>query len=152
MLALSGEYDFDEQSQPQQEQHETDLQLAHKLAATCHALYKGRIIIISILSIFAALIPCFYLSFLFLDQVTGIGPEIINFARDMSHSERSLDYSIASARFLLRPETLESLFVLYRRTADPKYRKWAWDIFQVITVLLLYTLSHNTADGCMLLV
>uniref|UniRef100_A0A452Y6T1 alpha-1,2-Mannosidase n=1 Tax=Aegilops tauschii subsp. strangulata TaxID=200361 RepID=A0A452Y6T1_AEGTS len=31
---------------------------------------------------------------------------------------------------LLRPETLESLFVLHRITEDPKYREWGWQIFQ----------------------
>ncbi|CAN6446386.1 unnamed protein product [Victoria cruziana] len=31
---------------------------------------------------------------------------------------------------LLRPETVESLFVLYRITKDPKYREWGWQIFQ----------------------
>ena len=31
---------------------------------------------------------------------------------------------------LLRPETVESLFVLYRITEDPKYREWGWQIFE----------------------
>lgn len=31
---------------------------------------------------------------------------------------------------LLRPETVESLFVLYRITEDPKYREWGWEIFE----------------------
>ncbi|RLN28878.1 hypothetical protein C2845_PM05G09400 [Panicum miliaceum] len=31
---------------------------------------------------------------------------------------------------LLRPETVESLFVLHRITEDPKYREWGWQIFQ----------------------
>ncbi len=32
---------------------------------------------------------------------------------------------------LLRPETVESLFYLYRFTKDEKYRDWGWNIFQV---------------------
>ncbi len=32
---------------------------------------------------------------------------------------------------LLRPETVESLFYLYRLTGEEKYRKWGWNIFQV---------------------
>lgn len=32
---------------------------------------------------------------------------------------------------LLRPETVESLFYLYRFTKDEKYRDWGWKIFQV---------------------
>lgn len=31
---------------------------------------------------------------------------------------------------LLRPETVESLFVLHRITEDPKYREWGWQIFK----------------------
>jgi len=34
--------------------------------------------------------------------------------------------------YLLRPETVESLFVLYRITGDPKYQEYGWDIFQAI--------------------
>ncbi|KAJ7212097.1 glycoside hydrolase [Mycena pura] len=36
------------------------------------------------------------------------------------------------ARYMLRPETIESLFLAYRLTGDEKYRNWAWDIFQAI--------------------
>lgn len=33
---------------------------------------------------------------------------------------------------LLRPETVESLFILWRVTGDPIYREWGWNIFQSI--------------------
>ncbi|KAJ7044147.1 glycoside hydrolase family 47 protein [Mycena alexandri] len=36
------------------------------------------------------------------------------------------------ARYMLRPETVESLFLAYRLTGNEKYRTWAWDIFQAI--------------------
>lgn len=36
----------------------------------------------------------------------------------------------ADAHNLLRPETVESLFYLYRLTGDNKYREWGWKIFQ----------------------
>ena len=29
-----------------------------------------------------------------------------------------------------RPETVESLFYLYRLTRDERYREWGWNIFQ----------------------
>ena len=29
-----------------------------------------------------------------------------------------------------RPETVESMFVLWRMTKDPKYREWGWQIFE----------------------
>ena len=36
------------------------------------------------------------------------------------------------ARYILRPETVESLFIAYRLTGDPKYRRWGWKIFEAI--------------------
>ena len=36
------------------------------------------------------------------------------------------------AHSLLRPETVESLFILYRLTGDKKYQQYGWDIFQAI--------------------
>ena len=34
------------------------------------------------------------------------------------------------AHNLLRPETVESLFVMWRVTGDPMYRVWGWHIFR----------------------
>lgn len=34
--------------------------------------------------------------------------------------------------FALRPETVESLFYMYRFTNDTKYRDWGWEIFENI--------------------
>ncbi|KAH7321190.1 family 47 glycosyl hydrolase [Stachybotrys elegans] len=36
-------------------------------------------------------------------------------------------------RHLLRPEAIESLFVLYRITGDATYQELAWDMFQAVT-------------------
>merc|ERR1712007_299749 len=38
----------------------------------------------------------------------------------------------ADAFSLLRPETVESLFVLFRVTGDERYRRWGWDIFNAM--------------------
>lgn len=34
--------------------------------------------------------------------------------------------------YILRPETIESYFILWRLTHDQKYRDWAWDAAQAI--------------------
>lgn len=34
--------------------------------------------------------------------------------------------------YILRPETFESYFVLWRLTHDQKYRDWGWDAIQAI--------------------
>ncbi|KAI9166492.1 Endoplasmic reticulum mannosyl-oligosaccharide 1,2-alpha-mannosidase [Paramyrothecium foliicola] len=35
-------------------------------------------------------------------------------------------------RYILRPEAIESIFVMYRITADPQWQDMAWDMFQSI--------------------
>ncbi|XP_057428842.1 mannosyl-oligosaccharide 1,2-alpha-mannosidase MNS3 [Lotus japonicus] len=73
---------------------------------------------------------------------TGLAPEIAYFHTEEfseeghdggnKNSEYINDIIIkpADRHNLLRPETVESLFVLYRITEDPKYREWGWQIFE----------------------
>ncbi|CAM8890744.1 unnamed protein product [Rhodiola kirilowii] len=73
---------------------------------------------------------------------TGLAPEIAYFhTEDFSESghdggNKSSEYvhdiiiRPADRHNLLRPETVESLFVLYRITEDLKYREWGWQIFE----------------------
>ncbi|PON44261.1 Glycoside hydrolase [Trema orientale] len=73
---------------------------------------------------------------------TGLAPEIAYFHTE-EYSEGDLDGGNQNSEYvndiiikhadrhnLLRPETVESLFVLYRITEDPKYREWGWQIFE----------------------
>ncbi len=76
------------------------LQLAEKLMHTCYRMYA--------------------------DQVTGLAAEI-------SYVGEGEDGVLAvkqAKHNLLRPETVESLFVLWRVTGQEKYREWGWQIFQ----------------------
>jgi len=41
-------------------------------------------------------------------------------------------FTIGQAKYILRPETIESLFILYRITGKIQYREWGWTIFQAI--------------------
>lgn len=59
-------------------------------------------------------------------SVSGLAPEAVVF------TEGSADYEVKDARYQLRPETMESLFILHRKTKNPKYREWSWKIFQAI--------------------
>eukprot|EP00041_Stephanoeca_diplocostata_P026392 m.711753 g.711753 ORF g.711753 m.711753 type:complete len:739 (+) comp22954_c0_seq2:141-2357(+) len=52
-------------------------------------------------------------------QPTGLGPESAEFT--------SGGHKIKDSRYILRPETVESYFYLWRTTHDPKYRDWAWE-------------------------
>ena len=58
-------------------------------------------------------------------QKSGLAPEICQFrdGHDMVVPERS-------AHNLQRPETIEALFLLYRRTGNKTYRAMGWEIFQ----------------------
>lgn len=73
---------------------------------------------------------------------TGLAPEIAYFHTE-DYFEQGLDGGNKSSEYmndiiikyadrhnLLRPETVESLFVLYRITENPKYREWGWQIFE----------------------
>ncbi|KAJ6585005.1 glycoside hydrolase [Mycena capillaripes] len=80
--------------------------------------------------------------------VTGLAPEIAHFriASDGIGDEYRYpsDWYIKGAhlnpgelppydsRYMLRPETVESLFLAWRLTGNEKYRNWAWEIFQAI--------------------
>ncbi|KAJ7362587.1 glycoside hydrolase [Mycena albidolilacea] len=72
---------------------------------------------------------------------TGLSPEGVNFRTPADPpSERdwyikgankggSLPYD---ARYMLRPEIAESVFLAWRLTGDARYRSYAWDIFSAI--------------------
>ena len=64
---------------------------------------------------------------LYLDQPTGLGPERVQWHPVDSSGPA---YAISSPRYLLRPETLESIFILYRATHNDRYREIGWQIFQ----------------------
>jgi mannosyl-oligosaccharide alpha-1,2-mannosidase len=58
-------------------------------------------------------------------QNTGLAPESVEFVEGN-------DFTNGPGQFLLRPETLESLFYMWRLTHEEKYRDWAWDIFSAV--------------------
>ncbi|KAJ3085971.1 mannosyl-oligosaccharide alpha-1,2-mannosidase, partial [Quaeritorhiza haematococci] len=99
---------------------EDDLRIAEELTRTCYEMY--------------AMNP------------THLAPEIAFFNLDSpsssssssnariygSHfsSEGDIYIKRADAHNLLRPETVESLFYMWRITGDEKYREWGWKIFE----------------------
>ncbi|KAJ7624463.1 glycoside hydrolase family 47 protein [Roridomyces roridus] len=73
---------------------------------------------------------------------SGLAPEIVYF-RDRVESRGESDWYIKDARppgeppvydarYILRPETVESLFLAWRLTGHPRYREYGWQIFQAI--------------------
>ncbi|KAG5732498.1 Mannosyl-oligosaccharide 1,2-alpha-mannosidase MNS3 [Termitomyces sp. T112] len=83
---------------------------------------------------------------LYKGTATGLAPQIVHFRhagdREQPNSGNR-DWYIKGARpahrkppydarYMLRPEMIESLFLAYRLTGDEKYRQYGWDIFQSI--------------------
>ncbi|EJU02677.1 hypothetical protein DACRYDRAFT_21697 [Dacryopinax primogenitus] len=75
------------------------------------------------------------------DTITGLAPEIAMFHDASSPMAKRKDWyikhnkdgsAILDGRYILRPETIESLFLAFRLTGDIKYRAWGWQIFQAI--------------------
>ncbi|KAF9469504.1 glycoside hydrolase family 47 protein [Collybia nuda] len=80
------------------------------------------------------------------DTTTGLSPEVVHFRIPSDGMEGNpmapTDWYIKGAqagafppydaRYMLRPETVESLFIAYRLTGDPRYREYGWKIFQSI--------------------
>ncbi|CAH7669632.1 glycoside hydrolase [Phakopsora pachyrhizi] len=76
-------------------------------------------------------------------SATGLGAEIVNFIEKPNQSyyestgrdwyinrNSDTDNPPLDARNILRPETVESLFLGWRTTGDPIYREWGWQIFE----------------------
>lgn len=104
--------------------NEEDMQLARELMQTCWGMYKY--------------------------MATGLAAEITYFnignppaAEGMAHNPPSefdpdpdatwrKDFSVHSndQHNLQRPESVESLFYMWRITGDVKYREWGWEMFQ----------------------
>ncbi|SJL08272.1 related to alpha-mannosidase [Armillaria ostoyae] len=80
------------------------------------------------------------------DTATGLAPEIVHFRIPSDGMDQKVnapsDWYIKGARpgafppydarYMLRPETVESLFLAYRLSGDKKYRDYGWSIFQSI--------------------
>ena len=60
-------------------------------------------------------------------SVTKLGPEAFRF-----NAELEAEASKSDAHYILRPEVVESYFILWRLTHDPKYRDWGWEAVQAL--------------------
>ena len=86
------------------ENHKEDLKLASELATTYAETYANF--------------------------KSGIMPEHVRFNTDNENDKE--DIKMVVDGYILRPETVESIFYLYRFTGDQKYRDYNWQIFKAI--------------------
>lgn len=92
---------------------EEDWAVGHELLRGCMATYQGT--------------------------HTGLSPEIAHWRTMMDPQHAEEDWYIKQskdgeplidARNILRPETVESLYVAFHLSGDPIYREWGWEVFQ----------------------
>ncbi len=57
-------------------------------------------------------------------MATGISPEWVQF-----RSGHDFDPGGGGNFNILRPEAIESIFILHQLTRDPVYREWGWNMF-----------------------
>ncbi|KAJ2736260.1 mannosyl-oligosaccharide alpha-1,2-mannosidase [Coemansia sp. Cherry 401B] len=76
---------------------------------------------------------------MYFDTPSGLAPEIAYFrqdARESSDNQLLPDGDImvppADRHYLLRPETVESFYLLWKITGEPKWREYGWRVFEAI--------------------
>ncbi|XP_037978028.2 mannosyl-oligosaccharide alpha-1,2-mannosidase IA [Plutella xylostella] len=67
---------------------------------------------------------------------TKLGPEAFRFTNAVEARAQKSNEKV----YLLRPETFESYFIMWRLTKDQKYRDWGWDAVQALE-------SHCRVEG-----
>ncbi|KAK6508935.1 mannosyl-oligosaccharide alpha-1,2-mannosidase [Arthrobotrys musiformis] len=92
---------------------EEDLTLARELMRSCYEMYNVT--------------------------ATGLAPEIAFFNMDESGHD-DIIIKPQDAHNLQRPETVESLFLMWRMTGDEIYREWGWKIFKAFV-------KHTAVEG-----
>lgn len=79
------------------------MKLAEELTYTCYQMYRR--------------------------MPTGLSPEVAGMNLNPAGAD-DLFVTFGTQHNLQRPETVESIFYMYRATHDPKYREWGWQIFE----------------------
>ncbi|KAG7195741.1 mannosyl-oligosaccharide alpha-1,2-mannosidase [Scheffersomyces spartinae] len=107
------------------EELEDDFNLGQELTYTCYKMYHD-------------VVP------------TGLSPEIVVFNTD-GQSKDDFYIKTLDKHNLQRPETVESLFILYRLTGDVKYRKMGYEIFRNFVKYTRYVNKNGDATYTCLL-
>eukprot|EP00747_Dinoflagellata_sp_TGD_P048708 gnl/TRDRNA2_/TRDRNA2_145764_c0_seq2.p1 gnl/TRDRNA2_/TRDRNA2_145764_c0~~gnl/TRDRNA2_/TRDRNA2_145764_c0_seq2.p1 ORF type:complete len:383 (+),score=64.50 gnl/TRDRNA2_/TRDRNA2_145764_c0_seq2:162-1151(+) len=89
---------------PQARDRQAEFSLAEELAYTCHEMYKR--------------------------MATGMAAEAVIFGQGSAND--FVADAPSSMWTMLRPETVESFFILHELTGDPKYREWGHEVFDAL--------------------
>ena len=102
-LALGATYGLSPREANLNTKSREDLHLGALLTETCYRMYA--------------------------DMPNGLAPEIVYYNTNQD-SDNDFIVQPRDRHNLMRPETVESIFILWRITKDVKYRKWGWEIFK----------------------
>lgn len=107
------------------QKEEDDIELAVQLMKTCWAMYKHPATGLSPeIAYFNIHDPPHMMS-----QSVLQSPDELDTAED-AEWRKDVDIHGADRHNLQRPETVESLFYMWRITGEQKYRDWGWEMFQ----------------------
>jgi len=115
---------------------EEEMRLAEELTKTCWGMYKVMA---------TGLAP--EITYFEIDSPPRMESDAIIRSKEMTESKDASwrsDYTVKpmDSHNLQRPETVESLFYMWRITGDVKYREWGWEMFQAF---VKYTAADNGA-------
>ncbi|KAI9776346.1 MAG: mannosyl-oligosaccharide alpha-1,2-mannosidase [Geoglossum umbratile] len=102
---------------------EDEMKLARELMQTCFGMYRVT------LTGLAPEITWFHIDDQPLHEGEATPPDGLT---DETDADWKQDYIVKAedSHNLQRPETVESLFMMWRITGDIKYREWGWEIFE----------------------
>ncbi|KKF92727.1 Mannosyl-oligosaccharide 1 2-alpha-mannosidase [Ceratocystis platani] len=112
-------------------EHDENMKLARELMQTCWGMYQvmatGLAAEITYFNVDVKNPPKY-------DPERKMLPDSVFLDKDPDAPWRS-DYDVHAAdrHNLQRPETIESLFYMWRLTGEPKYRHWGWEMFCAFT-------------------
>jgi len=79
---------------------------------------------------------------------TGLGPETLDITgKSKVRRLPRIRSTLANQGYYLRPEFVESLFILYRTTKDEKYREIAWQVFQSIEKYCKHEVGYTSLNN-----
>jgi mannosyl-oligosaccharide alpha-1,2-mannosidase len=103
---------------------EKEMQIARELIKTCYGMYAVTA------TGLAAEITWFETEPTSLQPNSGSAPRLTTSSGSVKDWREDYDVRPFDAHNLQRPETVESLFLMWRITKDPIYREWGWAIFR----------------------
>lgn len=68
------------------------------------------------------------------DSSHGLAPEISFVTQDGA-------FHVHNGVYMHRPEAVEAFFYMWRLTKQPKYRTWAWEVFEVCQRIVSFQLE-----------